>query len=410
MLFFAFLFILLRFCFENVAALAVSIEPDGIANEIENEENVNPESGTTELEFEISVRNWRGNTISVWELLAVDPEQGKDDAIAKFLLTIPSDHDGSIRLVPGTRLGLSTGTSKAPDVNLFNSVFVYPYMKEVHVLPAETQMRLQSDDARYIERYHKFAKKYWQIHNQERHWINFFPSYKPIHHIHKTLHKPKESFNPTKTQVLFSNASYYYDKNDTPVEITMKSLCDKPRLFHLSNVLNDLECNMLSYLAASNNYIPLYKSEKKDEVAHHTWLSPNTYALVHRLYERFADVLKINTSMLFKSAEDLRIVRYKAPNGRLRRSFDYVRPLSPKNRLLTLVVFLNTMGEEFTGGRSHFPASQCNAKVSPKKGDAVLLYNMLPDGNLDELALRSSLKVTNGTQWVAVLWVWNPEK
>ena len=45
-------------------------------------------------------------------------------------------------------------------------------------------------------------------------------------------------------------------------------------------------------------------------------------------------------------------------------------------------------------------------EVKPEKGKAVLFYNMLPDGNYDELSMHAALPVKKGEKWLANLWVW----
>ena len=48
-------------------------------------------------------------------------------------------------------------------------------------------------------------------------------------------------------------------------------------------------------------------------------------------------------------------------------------------------------------------------KVQPGKGSAVLFYNLLEDGNGDDLALHAALPVNEGEKWLANFWVWDPK-
>lgn len=50
------------------------------------------------------------------------------------------------------------------------------------------------------------------------------------------------------------------------------------------------------------------------------------------------------------------------------------------------------------------------AQVAPKKGQAVLFYNMLEDGNGADLSLHAALPVKRGEKWLANLWVWDPSR
>ena len=40
--------------------------------------------------------------------------------------------------------------------------------------------------------------------------------------------------------------------------------------------------------------------------------------------------------------------------------------------------------------------------------NAILFYDMLEDGNMDELTLHEGLPVLQGEKWIANLWVWDP--
>ncbi len=44
--------------------------------------------------------------------------------------------------------------------------------------------------------------------------------------------------------------------------------------------------------------------------------------------------------------------------------------------------------------------------MEPRKGSAVLFYNLLEDGNGDDLSLHAALPVWSGEKWLANFWVW----
>ena len=77
-------------------------------------------------------------------------------------------------------------------------------------------------------------------------------------------------------------------------------------------------------------------------------------------------------------------------------------------RYATILFYLN---DDMEGGETTFPmwrnAETSSAlKVKPEKGKAILFYNILPDGNFDELSMHSSSPVTRGEKWLTNLWVW----
>ena len=84
----------------------------------------------------------------------------------------------------------------------------------------------------------------------------------------------------------------------------------------------------------------------------------------------------------------------------------------PESRLITLLLYLTDMPDEHAGGETAFPkgAGGQGFKVQPKKGSAVLFYNLLEDGNGDDLALHAALPVHHGEKWLANFWVWDPIK
>jgi prolyl 4-hydroxylase len=48
--------------------------------------------------------------------------------------------------------------------------------------------------------------------------------------------------------------------------------------------------------------------------------------------------------------------------------------------------------------------------IWPEAGKAVLFYNVLPDGNVDDWSVHGGEEVLNGQgeKWIANLWVWDP--
>jgi hypothetical protein len=66
-----------------------------------------------------------------------------------------------------------------------------------------------------------------------------------------------------------------------------------------------------------------------------------------------------------------------------------------------------------TGGETTFPRAittefHDGLKVKPQSGTAVLFYNVLPDGNMDDLSQHAGEKVETGVKYVANIWMWDP--
>ena len=127
---------------------------------------------------------------------------------------------------------------------------------------------------------------------------------------------------------------------------------------------------------------------------------------------RAADVLRIDEKMLFTStnAEDMQVVNYV--NGQKYDSHhDWGVSGYPESRFITLLLYLTDMESPDAGGETAFPkgADGLGFKVHPGKGSAVLFYNLLEDGNGDDLALHAALPVHKGEKWLANFWVWDPK-
>jgi len=65
------------------------------------------------------------------------------------------------------------------------------------------------------------------------------------------------------------------------------------------------------------------------------------------------------------------------------------------------------------GGGTTFPRAVSTdfhdgIKIKPQSGKAVVFYNVLPDGNFDQLSQHAGEKVEQGVKYVANVWVWDP--
>ena len=106
------------------------------------------------------------------------------------------------------------------------------------------------------------------------------------------------------------------------------------------------------------------------------------------------------------SAEPFQLVRY-LPGQRYDAHYDW--GVKPNTRFATLLLYLNTPD---VGGATAFPMANDTSgqplMVQPRKGSAVLFYNMLPDGNTDVNSLHAALPVSQGMKWIANIWIWDP--
>lgn len=85
----------------------------------------------------------------------------------------------------------------------------------------------------------------------------------------------------------------------------------------------------------------------------------------------------------------------------------------PESRFITMLMYLSDQEDSTSGGETAFPkagGAGGGIKVKPVKGTAVVFYNLLEDGNGDDLALHAALPVVRGEKWLANFWIWDPKR
>lgn len=141
-----------------------------------------------------------------------------------------------------------------------------------------------------------------------------------------------------------------------------------------------------------------------------SWLKRKTNKITDSIFTRASDLLAVENKKLNydENAEYMQVVRYV--NGQKYDSHhDWGVSGYPESRYITLLLYLSTPLGPNSGGETSFPKGEDGEgfKVVPKKGSAVLFYNLLPDGNGDDLSLHSALPCVEGEKWLANFWVWD---
>ena len=207
----------------------------------------------------------------------------------------------------------------------------------------------------------------------------------------------------------------------SPVNLELEVISLAPRAFIIENFLSDYEADQI---------IAKSKSKLRDSTvgngdaggarsdntrtSKNAWLGRETNEITESLFMRAADVLNLDESILYntKNAEDMQVVHYV--NGQKYDSHhDWGVSGYPESRFITLLLYLTEQPDTQAGGETSFPkaADGGGIKVHPGKGNAVLFYNLLEDGNGDDLALHAALPVRGDHEkWLANYWVWDSHR
>ena len=153
--------------------------------------------------------------------------------------------------------------------------------------------------------------------------------------------------------------------------------------------------------------------ESTTRTSKNTWMNRGHSLISETLARRAADLLQVDEVLLttHENAEDLQVVHYDV-GQKYDAHHDWGTNGYAESRFITLLFYLTDMAHAEAGGETAFPkaANGRGIKVHPGKGSAVLFYNLLEDGNADDLALHEACPVKVGEKWLANYWVWDPSR
>lgn len=295
-----------------------------------------------------------------------------------------------------------------------------------------------------------------------RQWLSMFPRPKPMHFMHSSdyfgqKHKivtsqthftslpPASKLNRLAMDDYGSlpavSLKEYRNTEDETLTLTLKAVSCAPRVFEINNFLSSAEVDHILELSANLSFetsttasTPSSSTstlrgdqDRKTRSSTNAWVYRENSLVIDSIYRRAADVLNIDESLLrhrddhehtelatdHSIAEAIQLVHY----GEGEEYTPHHDPVYPSmanryqpSRFATLLIYLNDTEE---GGETIFPravnvGSHDGIEITPKKGKAILFYNILEDGNVDDLSQHGGRKVEKGEKWLANLWVWDP--
>lgn len=222
--------------------------------------------------------------------------------------------------------------------------------------------------------------------------------------------KPDKSLNKNEQIELCQN------KQD--ININIEVISQEPKMFVIENIINNLEAEMVKELATpklhrsgtGQSRDANYNDETRTSKT--AWIGYNEHVIIDTIFKRTADILQIDEKILKQNAEQMQSVFYEqGQEYKAHHDFsDNGRDLA--SRYITILFYLSEQIDEYSGGETWFPKARNGKgiKVHPGKGNAILFYDLLKDGNGDDLTLHEAVRVKNGTKWICNFWVWDPIK
>jgi len=204
------------------------------------------------------------------------------------------------------------------------------------------------------------------------------------------------------------------------VTLELEVISTAPKAYIIPNFLSDFEVQAIINIATPRIRASTVGNQdgggvrtSSTRTSWNTWVGRFTTPVTQSLYLRAADVLNVHESLLNTNtnAEEMQVVHYDvgqtyAPHH------DWGVSGYPESRYITLLLYLTDMKHVGAGGETSFPKAMngLGIKVHPGKGSAVLFYNLLEDGNGDDLSLHEACPVKDGEKWLANFWVWDPKR
>ncbi len=305
-----------------------------------------------------------------------------------------------------------------------------------------------------------FAKEYRKFTGRD--WISFYPTTKkPIYKMwnadyfgqqhwvtttetHFVVEPPEDLLTQMTHDEMFRDRVQHpdirnlteYRSKEPLLNMTMTVLSVSPRVFEVKSFLSQQEVDHIVHMATGMKLSLSTTSatdgkdatsNSKSRTSHNSWVGRARSPIMDSIYTRAADLMRLDEALLRQrhkdeipeidhrssNAEDLQLVHYaRSEEYTAHHDFTYppIHSRGQPARWSTLLLYLN---EGMEGGDTCFPRyvnAETTGKlcVTPEIGKAVLFYDQLPDGNMDDFSQHAAEPVRKGEKWLINLWTWNP--
>lgn len=209
-------------------------------------------------------------------------------------------------------------------------------------------------------------------------------------------------------------------QSNEQLELELEVISTEPKAFIIPNFLSEFEADNIVALAEPQLKGSLVGDRESGggrssntRTSRNAWIPRTMSPQTETLFRRAADLLKIDEKLLYnhKNVEDMQVVYYQV-GQKYDSHHDWGVRNKPESRFITLLLYLTDQEHSRAGGETSFPkaGNGRGIKVHPGKGSAVLFYNLLEDGNGDELALHAATPVVEGEKWLSNFWVWDAHR
>lgn len=308
-------------------------------------------------------------------------------------------------LTTATRPGESFSISPVHDHSTALERWVVTIDDAVQYYEPRQQSKL-NDEEEHLLNFQKlnreFAKDYL-IHSK-RSWLANFPRPFPVH-----------SMWP---------ASWLGQRHKLDNGISLEVVSVLPRVLRIDNFLSENECQAVIDLAVVHGMTAstVYAGgtgdgatrKRQTRSSFNAWLKRNASDITDVIYRKAAPIFQLDSlaptwidedleAHEHSLVESLQVIRYKDGEQYTPHHDWVVPPIQHRfqpTRFATLLMYLN---DDFGGGETNFPRAVTSnqhdgVSIAPVKGSAVLFYNVLPDGNFDDLSQHGSSPVAHGTK------------